>query len=240
MAASIRLLISLYPIENRERLDEITECLRRNLALAFIGSVTVLDEGFPRRDLLDHPKVTLCPMNRRPDFADFYPHLDPDGFNLLANNDIFFDRTLRRLRRLVPGRNDLIVLTRTEPDGTLYRARTGDAQDAWIARGRPETLRECVFPMGFPGCENRLSFLFFRNGWRVLNPARVIRARHMHASESRTYTPDNRIAGDYLSTRPVGLLGFHFLRLTLKILHRSRLLRIKELVPAQAESDHAQ
>lgn len=228
-ASSIRLLISLYPLKPGERLDEIAACLRRNLDHPLIGGVTVLDEGFPFQELLDHPKVTRCPMESRPDFSDFYAHLDPAGFNLLANNDIYFDRTLGRLRWLLPGRDDLIVLTRTEPGGGLCRERTGDSQDAWIVRGRPEPLRECSFPMGFPGCENRLSFLFFRQGWRVLNPARLIRARHLHCSGNRTYTRSNRIPGEYLSTRPVGLIGFHLVRLTLRTLHRFRLLRVKKI-----------
>lgn len=231
MAMKVRLLINLYPSADRERLEEIKSCLEINLANRFIHRVTVLDEGFPDRELLAHPKIDLRPIQSRPAFRDFYEALDPDGFNLLSNNDIAFDSTLGALRLLRPGPYDLLVLSRREADGKLFRENKGDSQDSWLFHGRAAPLKECPFTMGVPGCENRLAFLFFRNRYRVLNPARCIRAQHLHASNARPYKPTDRLAGDYLSTRPVGLLGFHFFRLLLKLLQARKILIVKTLDP---------
>lgn len=225
----IRLLINLYPVNDAARLEEIASCLSRNIANPFISEIVVLDEGFQKKEMLGHPKVRVCPISGRPTFASFYDHLHPDGFNLLANNDIWFDQSLGRIQWLFLNPYDLLGLTRTEPDGTLYREKTGDSQDAWLFYGQALPLKGCNFSMGIPGCENRLSFLFFRERYRVLNPSRLIEARHAHQSGNRSYQQIDRIRGDYLSTRPVGLLRFHFFRLILKLLQRSKILIVKEI-----------
>jgi hypothetical protein len=225
----IRLLINLYPMDAGERLDEIALCLNKNIANPLISEVVVLDEGFPKPELLEAPDVSVIRIDRRPDFADYCTHLSPDGFNLLSNNDIWFDDSLGKINWLGIGPYDLLCLTRREADGSLYRAGKGVTQDAWIFRGRAEPLKDCTFPMGIPGCENRLAFLFFCKQYRVLNPARVIAARHEHRSQSRSYKAADRIPGHYLLTRPVGLLQFHFFRMLLRLIQSARILRIKDL-----------
>jgi hypothetical protein len=229
MAKKIRLLINLYPVHDTARLQELTHCLQQNISNPLISEIIVLDEGFQKAGLFDHPKVLVRPISKRPTFADFHDHLDPNGFNLLANNDIRFDRTLGRIQWLLLNPYDLLGLTRTEPDGSLYREKTGDSQDAWLFYGQAAPLKKCIFSMGMPGCENRLAFLFFRERYRVLNPSLLIRARHEHLSGSRSYQTADRIPGDYLSTRPVGLLRFHFFRLILKLLQRSKILIVKDI-----------
>ncbi len=229
MSKKIQLLINLYPINDAARQAEIADCLKRNIANPFISEIIVLDEGFQKKELLDYPKVKVHPISGRPTFTDFYDHLSPIRFNLMSNNDIWFDRSLGRIRWLLLNRYDLLGLTRTEPDGALYRGATGDSQDSWLFYGKAAPLKECTFSMGMPGCENRLAFLFFRKRYRVLNPSRLIKARHAHLSNSRSYQTVDRIPGDYLSTRPVGLLRFHFFRLILKILQHSKILVVKDI-----------
>lgn len=232
---SIRLLINLYPMEAGDRLEEIAACLSLNLANPLISEIVVLDEGFPRQELLQNSKVTVQKIGSRPDFAGYYDRLSPDGLNVLANNDIWFDRTLGRLRWLASGPYDLLCLSRREADGTLCKSKEGDAQDAWIFYGQAAPLKECTFPMGIPGCENRLAFEFFAKRYRVLNPSRVIRAHHEHRSQSRSYEESQRVPGPYLLSRPVGLLQFHFFRTLLKFIQTARILRVKELPKPDAD-----
>ncbi len=223
----IRLLINLYPMDAGPRLEEITFCLRSNMANRAISEIIVLDEGFPNRDLLENSKVTVVRIDSRPGFSAYYDELSPDALNLLANNDIRFDSTLKKLKWLALGRYDLLCLTRTEADGRLYKAGKGDTQDAWLFLGKAGPLRACAFPMGIPGCENRLAFEFFAARYRVLNPSRLVRAHHEHRSQTRSYREAQRIPGPYLMTRPIGLVGFHFYRLLLRLLQKSRILRVK-------------
>ncbi len=229
MAKKTRLLINLYPVQDTARLQELTRCLQQNISNPRIDEIIVLDEGFQDKELLSNPKVRSVPVAQRPTFADFYDHLLPDGYNLLSNNDIRFNQSLSRLRLLCPGRYDLLVLTRTEPDDTLYRGDKGDSQDSWLFYGKAEPLKNCNFSMGIPGCENRLALLFFKKRYRVLNPSLVIRTEHQHLSNQRSYVLTDRLSGDYLLTKPVGLLQFHFFRLVLKLLQRSKILIVKNI-----------
>lgn len=226
---NIRLLVNLYLIDEGKRLDELILCLKNNIANPLISEIVVLDEGFPKPELFDNPKVTVLAISARPDFADFYDHLDPDGINILSNNDIRFDQSLKKLSLLNPGPYDLLTLTRREADGKLYKAEQADAQDSWIFVGKAAPLKDCTFPMGIPGCENRLAFLFFAKQYRVLNPAKIIRTHHEHTSQQRGYQNAERIDGHYLLTRPVGLIGFHFYRMVLRMLQRTRILRVKDI-----------
>ncbi len=225
----IRLLVNLYPIEPGKRLDELVLCLQKNSSNPLISEIVVLDEGFPKQELLQGDKMIVRPISNRPNFSDFYDHLDPNGLNLISNNDIWFDESLKKIRSLALNPYDLICLTRREPDGALYKSEKGDAQDSWLFLGKPEPLKNCDFSMGIPGCENRLSFLFFMKRYRALNPSKVIRVWHEHRSGSRSYQSADRIQGPYLFSKPVGLLQFHLCRLILKFLQGSRILLIKEL-----------
>lgn len=229
MAKKIRLLINLYPVADPGRFEELKLCLNKNISNPFISEIIVLDEGFQNKELLSGSKVRVFPISRRPNFSDFYDYLDPDGYNLLSNNDIWFDQSLRKVKWLSPGPYDLLGLTRTEADGSLFREKNGDSQDSWLFLGKAEPLKSCTFSMGMPGCENRLALLFFKKRYRVLNPSRVIRTRHQHLSNQRSYVRTDRLSGDYLLTKPVGLLQFHSFRLALKLLQQSKILIVKDI-----------
>ena len=225
----IRLLVNLYPMDEGERLDELSTCLQKNISNPLISEIVVLDEGFPKSDLLSNPKVQIHPISNRPNFSDFYDHLSSDGVNLISNNDIWFDESLKNVSWLALNPYDLICLTRREPNGTLYKSEKGDAQDSWLFLGKPNPLKSCDFSMGIPGCENRLAFLFFMKRYRALNPSKIIRTHHEHQSGNRTYQSADRIQGPYLFSKPVGLLQFHLCRLILKFLQGSRILLVKGL-----------
>ncbi len=229
MAKKISLLISLYPVSDTGRLQEITRCLEKNISNPYISEIIILDEGFQEKELLANPKVRVYPVRHRPTFSEFYDYLNPDGFNLLSNNDIWFDQSLKKVKWLFLNKYDLLGLTRTEPDGTLFREKNGDSQDSWFFYGRAEPLKSCGFFMGVPGCESRLAFAFFKKRYRFLNPSVLIKARHEHFSNIRNYDKTNRLDGDYLLSRPVGLLQFHFFRLLLKILQIYKINVIKDL-----------
>ena len=92
---SLHLHHSLFPQRYAKRAAELETCLRRNLENPLISRITVLDEG-AGWDLLQHPKVRRIPTRARPRFADFLPHLEANATNVISNNDIHFDDSLRR------------------------------------------------------------------------------------------------------------------------------------------------
>jgi hypothetical protein len=232
----LHLHISLFQQRDSKRALELETCLRRNLEHPLLSRVTVLDEGVDWA-LLQHPKVRRIPTRARPRFRDFLPHLEANATNIISNNDIHFDSSLRRLPWLRLGENDLLALTRHEPDGTLFREADADSQDTWIFRGRPPVLAQCDFYLGTPGCDNRLLYLFEAAGYRTLNPSKVIRCWHLHASPLRAYDDQkDRIHGIYQMERPLGLWEYHQRRVLKYVMHRlrKRLVHTRLSAPAGA------
>jgi hypothetical protein len=221
----INLYISLYKIENDQRLQEILNCLSLNISNKFISKIFILNEGLQNK-ILFHPKIELIDVIARPMFSDYFNILIDNEYNIIANNDIYFDKSLGYLKFLFIQKKDLLSLTRIEADGLLNNKKVGDSQDAWFFLGKPSCLLDCNFNQGFLGCDTRLNHIFFQNGFRVLNPSKFIKIFHSHLSEIRTYSQDQRIIGAYLLTKPIGFLHFHFFRVVLIYLRRQSILDV--------------
>lgn len=218
----ITLYISLFPIDDSDRNQEILSCLESNLRNKYIDRIVILNEGFVH-PILNVAKVINIPFDRRPFFCDFQPYLDTDSINIIANCDIRFDSTLKRVQWLFIKNGDLLALTRKEKNGKLLRADLGDAQDAWVFKGKPDCLKFCDFYMGLPGCDGRLNYLFYKGGYRVLNPSKYIHVFHEHLSEARNYNDNDRVEGNYLLCKPIHFLAFHWYRIQLFFIQTRRI-----------------
>jgi hypothetical protein len=221
----VNLFISLYNISDKVRKEEVLDTLNQNLSNKYIKSIVILNDGLVS-DILEHPKVILVNINRRTYFCDYYNYLYQDELNIIANNDIIFQNNIKNLKYLFIGKNDLLALTRTEQDGSLYNKATGDSQDAWIIFGKPNCLLDCNFSQGILGCDPKLNHIFFKNGYRVLNPSKYIKILHIHQSNFRTYSIKDRIEGSYLFTKPIGIFEFYIYRYILKLLRSQSILDI--------------
>jgi hypothetical protein len=117
---------------------------------------------------------------------------------VLANADIYFDDTLGLLeQRELKG---LICLSRWDvlPDGSSTMMSIPDSHDAWIFR-TPFNLPKCDFTFGVPGCDGRIAWLANQARMPLSNPARSVRANHLHQSGVRHYTELHRLRGQYQS-----------------------------------------
>lgn len=207
----INLFISLYPIDNQLRINEIETALFRNISNPYINKITILNEGLVTQ-ISGNKKVKTIIQDERPMFSEFYKFLEIDKINVIANNDIYFDDTLKHLKSLQIKKGDFLALTRRESNGELFRAEIGDSQDVWIFYGKPKVLLSCDFYLGVPGCDNLIAYKFHEAGYRVLNPSKVINCWHLHASQERNYTEENRVKGKYLYIRPMNKLATYINR----------------------------
>jgi hypothetical protein len=217
----ITLYISLYPIDSIKRKDDIVRALQYNISNKFIHSIVILNEGFDD-PILHSPKIKLVSIKARPVFSTFFDYLNIDSINIIANNDIRFDHSLRYLKLLFLKKADLLSLTRIEKNGQLLRQTEGDTQDAWIFKGKPNCLKQCDFSMGKLGCDTRLNYLFYKGGYRVLNPSKLISIFHEHTPPFSNHLESERIEDPYLFTKPVGLWTFHMNRILLYYFIKNR------------------
>jgi hypothetical protein len=211
----MQLLVGFYQDADPARTAEFVECVRRNAANPHLDRVTVFleDRVSPadvaaRHDALAHPKVRLVEHGRRLTFAHLFEYANRNlagATVIIANADIFFDETLALLAD-APLERAMLCLSRWDEsaDGAPRHFDRPDSQDAWVFEA-PVAPVAADFCLGVPGCDNRLAWEAERAGLAVTNPSRSVRARHLHRSAVRRYTPRDRLHG------PVRLVPASFL-----------------------------
>lgn len=208
----MNLLVGFYRDPSPARTEEFIECLRRNAANPHIKSITVfLEERISPGEVESRLKngeparIQIVEHGQRLTYRHLFEHANRffDGAGvIIANADIFFDETLALLSsELLAGR--MLCLSRwdTQPDGNLCLFDRADSQDAWIFRA---PVREffCNFHMGVPGCDNRLAWEAKQAGLKISNPARTIRAGHLHLCAIRRYKEQDRVSGNVFGIAP--------------------------------------
>jgi len=197
------LLVGFYEERDPDRMAEYTTCLARNLDCCDIARVHVFDEtraagATPRMSVLGHPRMERVLCGRRTRFEDFFAYAArelPGRTVIIANTDVFFDESLGELAGY-PLDGRLLALSRWDEqrDGSSVLFEEPGSQDAWIFRAPLRPFR-CDWYLGVPGCDNRLAWEARAAGLDVTNPARTIRARHLHLSGRRNYSRADLVEG---------------------------------------------
>lgn len=198
----IQLFTSYYEVSDKARMDEYAECLSRNIANPYIDKVTLLAEGGYSGS---HPKLEVK-ITSRPTYSDFIKLFHDNCINIISNSDIWFDETLKYAQDL--DEDECYALTRYEFNGNgpyLFRGYFGDSQDAWIFRGRVNV--ESDMYLGRPRCDQVIAGTLKNAGYRLSNPAGLIRSYHIHESQVRTYDPKVHYPGRGLYVWPSFPLG---------------------------------
>jgi hypothetical protein len=193
------LITNAYDEKDLHRSAEYQVCLARNLELSHFERVVVVYESGGVYVPLEHPKLAVEHLGKRGTFAEYFAianRLASGSKVVLANADIYFDDTLGLLE---PHKlKGLICLSRwdTLPDGTSMMMPIPDSHDAWIFC-TPFNLPKCDFTLGVPGCDGRIAWIASEVRLPLSNPARSVRANHLHQSGVRHYTELHRLRGQY-------------------------------------------
>jgi hypothetical protein len=206
-------LLGLYREPSPARMAELVEVLRRTLADGRLTEVHVfLEDRLEPRAIpeLSNPKVRLVPHGRRLTFGDLFAYANQHLAGrrvIIANNDIYFDHTLARLDDCdLAGK--LLCLSRwdVQADGSARLFDSCSSQDAWIFQA-PIRAFAADWYLGLPGCENRLAYEAKEAGLQLENPARSVRALHLHLSQVRHYREKQRLRGNGHMVQPGWLSG---------------------------------
>lgn len=195
-----------YQSSNEERNAENLFCLMQNLKHPDISKIFLLNE----EDTLpiEHEKLVHISIPKRPSFAYIFDIIsnqdNGSSIKILANTDIYFDETLAKAKNIKDG--EIYALTRwdLQPDGTKKFFLKYHSQDAWIFTSNIDSSIG-AFPMGQPGCDNRLIYQFKENRFKVKNPSFSIHITHVHTSGFRPYLSNekvNYVEGDYAYLLP--------------------------------------
>ena len=199
------LMAGYYHDPDADRGREFWECIQRNHANESLEEICLWIEGsFAQGELLSFlgalaaPKLWLISHGRRLTYRELFSFANRHLVGrrvAISNADIFFDESLEALANCdLCGQ--LLCLSRWDvlPDGSARLFEHPCSQDAWVFDA---PIREfpCDFHLGVPGCDNRLAAEAQQAGLKISNPARSVRACHLHLSGVRRYSECERLTG---------------------------------------------
>lgn len=202
------LYTSYFNSDNPKRQEEIDRCLQKNIQLDLIKRIYLLIEDpeliINLNNKFDCKKIRFILIKGRPIYNTFFElmrkYSKPEEWNAIANSDIYFDDTLFFLDKYKS--NQCLALTRWEvKESRIEFLNRWDSQDVWIVKGKPLYV-DGDFELGRAGCDNAIAERFYRVGYDVINPSRTIKTYHVHASNHRTYNPNERVAQPYKLLTP--------------------------------------
>jgi hypothetical protein len=199
------LFITFYLSTNSMRHRELVTCLQNNIRNSFITKIYVLAENGFNSPLLRNSKIVLIKLGRRPTYKDFFNAVNrytrKSDISIIANNDIYFDHTLKLIDK-IDMRNTCLALTRWNilPNGIAQLSPDSElksSQDTWIFLG-PVKPTVSNFLVGLPGCDNRIAYELEQAGYKLFNPCKSIKTYHLHTSNFHTYNfAHDKVPGNY-------------------------------------------
>jgi len=210
---SINIFCQFFVHPNSERHNEIKTCLQNNVKNKYITKIYLLNEKIYTEEELgvSSEKIIQIDIKKRLKFQDVFEYINNNnikGYNAIINSDIFFKKSIKNLFKSdIHINKKMYALLRYEYDvskpdepAKLFGHR-GDSQDTWIIHsnfsvGKKES-KIFNFEFGKPGCDNKMIYLMSVLGYKVINDPEYIKTFHIHTSNIRGYTSDDRVQKPY-------------------------------------------
>ena len=208
-------LIQQYykPLE-KKRETELRKCLIKNIECEFVDKIYLFVESLNLQIPPDpEKKIVQMLLKTRLSYADciflIQKQIGSGYLVAFANADIYLDETWKSVWS-VNMDSVFFALLRWEEDGNLFGPRN-DSQDTWLIHSDSVLSRTWDFnafniPFGKAGCDNAILVEFFRNRFRIVNPAMSLKTHHVHSSEIRHYDKTDIVDRSvYMFVEPSGL-----------------------------------
>lgn len=199
----LHLFTQFFIHTDQTRYQEIKECLRQNVQNPHITTIHLLNERiYTIKELgLSSPKIIQTNIGHRLKYQDVFKHIADTaikGYHILANSDILFDGSIRKLEQTdIHIKKKMLAQLRYEYNSQniqlskLFGPRF-DSQDTWIFHSNfPITgsqLKMFNFQFGQPGCDNKILYLMKVLGYEIYNDPLFIKTYHNHSAVARDYT----------------------------------------------------
>ena len=175
----ITLFNNYYKAEDEERQKEIDETLNHNLCNINIDKIVILTEdATPQRDL------EIIKLDHRPTYSDFFEIAHKySGIKIIANSDIYFDESLKLIKN-ADLTNIVLCITRWDwvRDRFVEILNYG-SNDTWVFT---DVKINANWTMGRLGCDSLVAMALHKVGYKLYNPAMVLKTYHNHKSNLRT------------------------------------------------------
>lgn len=217
---NVILIQQFYIDKNEERQKEILKCLKLNVFNNSIDKIYLLNERIYTNEELGiiNDKIIQININKRlsyKDVFDFVENNNIEGFIVLSNSDIFFNKSLEELKKIDIIKNkSIIALNRYDYTGEKYLTDCKlfdngrpDSQDTWIfhSSNNINSIHRKIFDfnLGKPGCDNKVCYLFNLLNYICYNEPTLIKTFHLHNVPSRNYNSSDKIQKPYTAIFPI-------------------------------------
>lgn len=201
-------------VYHKKRVEELIFSLKRNINLKSVSKVHILWEDVNPLTLFNHSmnhKIKLLRLNMQPTYQKLFEYansiLPQNSIAIIANADIYFDKTLECLRPSANKTvNKMIALTRRHSPRCGKRSDHKGirdlclhyigSHDAFLFKIPLKVSKDMLNNLNFTqnvgmGVENRVLYEFQRAEesyrYKVYNPCQLIHGFHLHCSGERTY-----------------------------------------------------
>lgn len=204
---SINIITQYYKVKSSDteyrekRQAEIDYCLLENSKNKYINKIHLLVEE--KYDLCFIPTeyisiIEQVVINKRLTYKDAFTYYNQHLGNkicILINADIYLDNSIEILRH-INFDNILIALNRYETNNNTLNGIMNNeclekgcdyltpfqpsvwSQDGWIWKTNNINIANADFNLGIIGCDNHIAYLFYTQGYKVINPSYLICINH--------------------------------------------------------------
>jgi hypothetical protein len=196
---------------------EYKYCLTKNVQNKDIEHIYLLNEKIYNEHELGvkSDKITQININRRISYNDIFDFVETQkltGYIVFINADIYLESSIKLLKNTnIHTDKALIALLRYDIiNATTFKifGPRSDSQDTWIFHSNfnpSKNIRKIFnFNFGKPGCDNKIAYLFRILGYKVINCPDKIKSIHVHTTQERNYTSNDKINPPYYSIEPSG------------------------------------
>lgn len=192
-------LTEYFPFVNTARRAEVLQSIKDNCNVECVERIILFAEEIPEPDrevLSSFENIQFVDTASRSRYSDIFSYANKNlrgEVCVVCNNDVSFTDSLQEAANIDD--DMFLCLTRwdVQEDGSLKfkepKLSRKHSQDAWIFKSPlPQKMvdKGGLF-FGKPGCDNMIAYLAVVSGLKVLNPAELIIAKHLHLSNSRNY-----------------------------------------------------
>ena len=208
------LVTSYYKTSNKERQNEIDECITKNINNPLISNIYLLNDKIYNSKILKNEKIKQFNIikGNKLLFKDAIEFINSYCHNenvILSNTDIYFDESLELLEDYDLNYKVLCLLRHdVKKDGTVdifrhFGEPRWDSQDSWIFKSPLKIdINELDFSFGTLGCDNMFASKLYDQDYQISNPSYSIKIYHLHNVDERNYNCDDRVHGNYCLIQP--------------------------------------
>jgi hypothetical protein len=198
----LSLIICLYNEKDNTRLKEYMTCLKCNILNNCIENIYVYfdttqgDNNHIIKFCEDNNNITLIKIDERPSFKYLLNECNNKykGKCIIANADIIFDHSLKRLKE-IHLENKLLCLTRWDViNEEFIQLRINNkkhiltsSQDSWIFETPFEIKIDNSIKIGDWNCDGKILNQYKNTSIQLYNPCYSIKTIHLHTTGKRTY-----------------------------------------------------